>query len=104
MDMEHQSTYQFTELEEEILVKALTMYEAYMKEMEVGMLVGDEPDRGDIAEEYRATKHMQRAMWSLVHDETFDKARHRHSDVINRPADINDFSKFDFHQYVREER
>jgi hypothetical protein len=99
--MEQQTAYQFDEDEIKTLKEALALYAGYTREMEVNMLVGDESDADEVRANHQRALDMYKELFEEVEGETFEQARQEHSDIIGRPADINDFSTFDWHEYVR---
>jgi len=102
--MERSETFQFSDDELDTLESALAMYAAYTREMEVDMLVGDESDADEVCANHNRAKAMHRKFFELAHDTTYDEERAAFARIHGRPMDLNDFSDFDFYEYVQGNR
>jgi cell fate (sporulation/competence/biofilm development) regulator YlbF (YheA/YmcA/DUF963 family) len=101
--MERQNGFQFSDDEMEILERALAMYAAYTKYMEAEMLIGDESDAGDVIERHHQAREMYETVFNENHDMSFNEHRQEEWYNLGRPADLSDYSDFDWFSYMQGE-
>jgi hypothetical protein len=100
--MERRETFQFSDDELKTLESALALYAAYTREMEVNMLVGDESDCDAVMADHNRAKSMHQQFYKAAHETPMDEERAAFARIHGRPMDINDFSAFDWYEYVQE--
>ena len=100
--MERSETFQFSDDELKTLERALAMYAAYTRDMEVDMLVGDESDADEVRANHNRAKTMHREFYEAAHEFPMDEERAAFASIHGRPMDINDFSDFDWYEYLNE--
>jgi len=104
------STMELTEVldldedEKHTLERALALYAAYTREMEVDMLVGDENDAAEVRANHNRAKEMHRQIFNMVEPHTYEEERIFFEQAHDRLMDVNDFSPFDFYKYLNEEK
>lgn len=99
--MEQQTNFRFTDDELNTLERALALYAAYTREMEVDMLVGDESDSEAVMANHNRAKTMHRQFFNLTHDQSYEGERMSFEQRHGRPMDVCDFSDFDWYTYVQ---
>lgn len=100
--MERKQTFEFDEEEINVIKEALAMYHSYQKEMVLPMLMGDESDIKEINVHAATTESLFYEFFELDNDESWEEESMNFQEVHDRPMDVNDVSKFDWHDHKYE--
>lgn len=93
--MEQQTTFDFTEREQDVISEALKMYASYMR-MQTDFLVGDESDADEVYADANTSKRLARAFHNATQETNWEEEERAFQQHHDRPMDVHDWSKFDF--------